>query len=33
MNIKELKEVLANVPNDAEIVIDDGYSVNGIPNR
>lgn len=31
MTAKELKEALANVPDDAEVCMDDGYSVNAIP--
>lgn len=27
MTVKELKEALANVPDDAEVCIDDGYSI------
>lgn len=30
MTAKELKEVLANVPDDAEVYMDDGCSVNTI---
>lgn len=31
MTAKELKEALANVPDDAEVCMDDGCSVNAIP--
>lgn len=31
MTVKELKEALTNVPDDAEVYIDDGCSVNAIP--
>lgn len=31
MTAKELKEALANVPDDAEVFIDDGCSVTLIP--
>lgn len=31
MTAKELKEVLADVPDNAEVYLGDGYSVNGIP--
>lgn len=31
MTAKELKEVLADVPDNAEVYLDDGYSVSGIP--
>lgn len=31
MTAKELKEALANVPDDAEVYMDDGCSVNAIP--
>lgn len=31
MTVKELKEALENVPNDAEVCIDDGCSINLIP--
>jgi hypothetical protein len=30
MTIKELKEALANVPDDAEVYMDDCCSVNGV---
>ena len=31
MTAKELKEALANVPDDAEVYMDDGCSVTAIP--
>lgn len=30
MTVKELKEVLENVPDNAEVYLDDGYSVTAI---
>lgn len=33
MTAKELKEALANVPDDAEVYMDDGCSVNAIPTK
>ena len=30
MTVKELKEALANTPDDAEVYMDDGCSVNAI---
>ena len=31
MTVKELKEVLENAQDNAEVYIDDGYSINGLP--
>lgn len=33
MTAKELKEALTNVPDDAEVYIDDDYSVSAIPTE
>ena len=31
MTAKELKQALTNVPDDAEVYFDDGYSVTALP--
>jgi hypothetical protein len=30
MKVKELKEALENIPDNAEVVIEDEYNINGI---